>query len=186
MHDVLVGHVFGPYYLRWSDDEDKGGPIQTALGGWKDVPVASLLLKVAPCAFLRCSVQGTSARTRTCCPQYCTVAPPCRAYLVEKLEVGKWMFLWVVLAEGASLVLAMVMRYMGDLEGRCAAASRASCTGINRADASQGGTCTPRAARRRALVLHAAHDQPKAIQLWLIPVHEACALYGLLGMLHDV
>ena len=37
--------------------------------------------------------------------------------------MGKWIFLWVVLAEGASLVLAMVMRYMGDLEGRCVAAS---------------------------------------------------------------
>ena len=35
-----------------------------------------------------------------------------------KLEVGKWVFLWVVLAETASLALALVMRCMGRLEGR--------------------------------------------------------------------
>lgn len=44
----------------------------------------------------------------------------CRAYLIEKLEVGKWIFLWVVLAEAGSLVLAMIMRCMGELQGRCA------------------------------------------------------------------
>ncbi|CAL8463138.1 g2672 [Coccomyxa elongata] len=41
-----------------------------------------------------------------------------KAYLVEKLEVGKWIFLWVVLAEAGSLVLAMIMRCMGELQGR--------------------------------------------------------------------
>ncbi len=39
---------------------------------------------------------------------------------MDKLDAGKWIFLWVVLAEGASLVVAMVMRCMGELEGRCA------------------------------------------------------------------
>ena len=43
---------------------------------------------------------------------------PCRQYLLDKLEVGKWLFLWVILAEAGSLILAMIMRYMGDLEGR--------------------------------------------------------------------
>lgn len=52
----------------------------------------------------------------------------CRDYLIEKLEVGKWIFLWVVLAEGASLVLAMVMRCMGELKGRCACHSGCSET----------------------------------------------------------
>lgn len=37
---------------------------------------------------------------------------------MEKLTVGKWIFLWVVLAEGISLGLAMVMRSMGELHGR--------------------------------------------------------------------
>ena len=42
----------------------------------------------------------------------------CRDYIVEKLSVGKWIFLWVVLAEGVSLGLAMVMRSMGELHGK--------------------------------------------------------------------
>jgi hypothetical protein len=37
--------------------------------------------------------------------------------------VGKWIFLWVVLAEAGSLVIAMIMRYMGDLEGRSVSVS---------------------------------------------------------------
>lgn len=41
-----------------------------------------------------------------------------RAYLIEKLEVGKWIFLWVVLAEAGSLVLATIMRCMGEMQGR--------------------------------------------------------------------
>ena len=44
-----------------------------------------------------------------------------RAYLIEKLEVGKWIFLWVVLAEAGSLVLATIMRCMGEMQGRYAA-----------------------------------------------------------------
>lgn len=42
----------------------------------------------------------------------------CREYIVEKLTVGKWTFLWVVLAEGISLGLAMMMRSMGELHGK--------------------------------------------------------------------
>ena len=42
----------------------------------------------------------------------------CRQYIVEKLEVGKWIFLWVVLGEAISLGLALVMRLMGNLEGK--------------------------------------------------------------------
>lgn len=37
---------------------------------------------------------------------------------MEKLEVGKWIFLWVVLGEAGSLTLALIMRLMGNLEGR--------------------------------------------------------------------
>ena len=44
--------------------------------------------------------------------------PDCRDYIIEKLSVGKWIFLWVVLAEGISLGLAMFMRSMGELHGR--------------------------------------------------------------------
>ena len=44
--------------------------------------------------------------------------PTCRDYIMEKLSVGKWIFLGVVLAEGISLGLAMVMRSMGELHGR--------------------------------------------------------------------
>lgn len=43
---------------------------------------------------------------------------PCRQYIIEKLEVGKWIFLWVVLGEAISLGLALVMRLMGNLEGK--------------------------------------------------------------------
>ena len=39
---------------------------------------------------------------------------------MEKLTVGKWIFLWVVLAEGVSLGLAVVMRSRGELHGRSA------------------------------------------------------------------
>lgn len=42
----------------------------------------------------------------------------CREYIVEKLEVGKWIFLWVVLGEAISLGLALVMKLMGKLEGK--------------------------------------------------------------------
>ena len=42
----------------------------------------------------------------------------CREYIVSQLEIGKWIFLWVVLGEAGSLTLALVMRLMGKLEGR--------------------------------------------------------------------
>lgn len=41
-----------------------------------------------------------------------------REYIVEKLEIGKWIFLWVVLGETGSLAVALVMRLMGKLEGK--------------------------------------------------------------------
>ena len=58
---------------------------------------------------------GLQQRRGAHCPAHC------RSYVVEKLTVGKWIFLWVVLAEGVSLGLAMVMRSMGELHGRSAA-----------------------------------------------------------------
>lgn len=52
-------------------------------------------------------------------PWHChTYWRPCRQYIIEKLEVGKWIFLWVVLGEAISLGLALVMRLMGNLEGK--------------------------------------------------------------------
>ena len=51
-------------------------------------------------------------------PEACVLHACGRTYLVDKLDTGKWIFLWVVLAEGASLIVAMVMRCMGELEGR--------------------------------------------------------------------
>ena len=42
----------------------------------------------------------------------------CREFIVEKLEIGKWVFLWVVLGEAGSLALALVMKLMGKLEGK--------------------------------------------------------------------
>ncbi len=37
---------------------------------------------------------------------------------MDKLEVGKWVFLWVVLGQVGSLTVALCMRLMGKLEGK--------------------------------------------------------------------
>ena len=37
---------------------------------------------------------------------------------MDKLEVGKWVFLWVVLGQVGSLTVALCMRLMGRLEGK--------------------------------------------------------------------
>ena len=39
---------------------------------------------------------------------------------MSRLETGKWLFLWVVLAELVGMVFACVMMAMGKLEGRYA------------------------------------------------------------------
>ena len=41
-----------------------------------------------------------------------------RTSLDEKVSTFKWIFLWIVLVETASLVLAGGMRHMGGMEGR--------------------------------------------------------------------